>query len=131
MIYTLNRYKGKLHAHQNDRIEKTDNTMFCIDVDNWKINVDEKRCIASGSVNWLQPLWRTVYYYLLKQYTYLPYEPKRHEHTCSPKNSYNSVIIIIIIIIICNSPKLQTTQLSINTRMDKPIVKTNYMPQYG
>lgn len=131
MIYTLNRYKGKSHAHQNDRIEKTNNTTFCIDVDNWKINVDEKRCIASGSVNWLQPLCRAVYYYLLKQYTYLPYELKRQEHICSPENSYKNVIIVIMIIIICNSPKLQTTQLSTNTRMDKPIVKTNYIPQHG
>lgn len=36
MIYTFNQYKDMLHDHQNDKkIEKTNSTKFCKDVNNW------------------------------------------------------------------------------------------------
>lgn len=36
MIYTFNQYKDMLHDHQNGKkIENTNITKFCKDVDNW------------------------------------------------------------------------------------------------
>ena len=69
----------------------------------------------------VQPLWRTVWWFLKKLKTELPYEPAvpvlgipRENHD-SKRYTYPSVYCSTIY----NSQDMETTQMSINRRMDK------------
>lgn len=87
--------------------------------------VGQQECLYIGGeeFNLAEPLWKTVWLYLLRLKIHLPYDPASPRIYFRTANTYVLRVVHknIYSSIIRHNPKLETTQMSIICRMDKKL----------